>query len=157
MAENFGQSRTGRPPKPTRKPDPPDSRQGPEDTHQDRPRTDDTVGSGNGERTRGGGDERDPTEPAKGLIEQAQDFLTRTDKEIRAALGADPFQESFRPGPRAPNDEQERSLVAPRPPKDEEPLIVPGDPDDLGERGRRRRTRDGVNTSPVLRRGLLGV
>ncbi len=56
-----------------------------------------------------------------------------------------------------PENNQPRPILRPnRPPKEEE-VIIPGDLDDLGERGRRRRSSDDVNTSPVLRRGLLGV
>lgn len=104
---------------------------------------------------RPGGGSGDPTKNEPGLVQQAVDALARIDKEFRAAVGADPFQESFRPDPRPPNDER-----PPRPalkPPDEEEPIVPGDADDLGARDRRRGARDAVNASPVLRRGLLGV
>lgn len=112
----------------------------------------------NDDRNRDDIDGGDPTKEEPGLIEQARDFLDQTDKEIRAALGADPFHESFRPGPRAPNDERPGLFgqnLSPRPAEEEE--FIPGDPTNLGTRGRRRRTTDDVNASPVMRRGLLGI
>lgn len=56
-----------------------------------------------------------------------------------------------------PENNQPRPILRPNRQPEEEEIIIPGDPDDLGERARRRRSRDDVNTSPVLRRGLLGV
>lgn len=62
------------------------------------------------------------------------------------------------PNRNVPNDDERfRLFGVPIPQAEEELPIVPGDPDDLGERGRRRRTRDDATASPVLRRGLLGV
>lgn len=47
---------------------------------------------------------------------------------------------------------------SPGPPREEEaPALLPGDPNDLGARGRRRRAQDDTTPSPILRRGLLGV
>lgn len=128
--------------------------QGPESDRGDlarRPRTEDRGSLGND-------NSGDPTKPEPGLLEQAEDFLTRTHKEIQAALSGtaqDITTPTERPG-RNSNDERLRLLGAgaARP---EEEEIIPGDPSNLGARGRRRRTEDRINSSPVLRRGLLGV
>lgn len=107
----------------------------------------------------GGGD---PTVEERGLVESITDTLDEWSNDIQEALGGDaqditvpterPFDGAHR---RNPNDEV-RSPPPLKPPEEDEP-IIPGDPNDLGARGRRRGTRDAVNASPVLRRGLLGV
>lgn len=106
-------------------------------------------------------DEREPT-VNRGLLNSIENELRAADKAIQRALAPgeplDFADLSRRPERRPPNDELNTGVFRPaKPPEEEEPRILPGDPDDLGERGRRRRTRDDVNSSPVLRRGLLGV
>lgn len=107
-------------------------------------------------------DDRDPSEP-KGLLEALGDLdLRAADEAIQRSIApGEPLDfndPNRRPGPRQSNDERVGLFGRPlAPPKDEEPPILPGDPDDLGERGRRRRTRNDGRASPVLRRGLLGV
>ena len=107
-----------------------------------------------------GGNERDdpPGDPTRktgiGFLDAVDDFFqqSQTPQDIT------PPTERTGPGFNPPNDELNAGLLFPvKPPEEEEPPIVPGDPDDLGERERRRRSRDDVNASPVLRRGLLGV
>ena len=140
------------------RPDDRDRREGPEggSDPRTRPRTAGIFGEG-GDGAGGG----EPTAPTRGLIEQAEDFLTRTHKEIQAALSG-PAQDitppTERPGRRPPNDDRPGGLLRPPPaPEEEEPPIIPGDPSNLGARGRRRRSENDSNASPVLRRGLLGV
>lgn len=126
-----------------------------------------SEGAGDERRARsfpGSGDD-DPTKEAPGLLQRVEDSLTRTHKEIQAALSGPsqdittPTEREVRPGRRNPNDEGASLLgqgLTPRPPEEEDP-IIPGDPSNLGARGRRRRGQDAVTASPVLRRGLLGV
>lgn len=103
----------------------------------------------------------DPTEAPRGLVDRVDASLKELHRDIQKAFSG-PSQDITTPtersGVRPPNDERLPVLNGSRPtPEEEEPSIVAGDPDDLGERGRRRRRRDDVNASPVLRRGLLGV
>lgn len=102
------------------------------------------------------GNERDPTRTTGiGLLDAMNEFLQQPQQPQDITAPTERTASRIRP----PNDELNAGLFRPtRAPEEEEPeIIVPGNPDDLGERGRRRRTRDGVNSSPVLRRGLLGV
>lgn len=100
------------------------------------------------------GDEPDPTRKTGiGFLDAAEDFF----QQSQIPQDITPPTERNGPGFRPPNDELNPGLRFPIKPPEEEMPIVPGDPDDLGERGRRRRRRDDVSTSPVLRRGLLGV
>lgn len=103
--------------------------------------------------------ERDPVRVSAPLAEE--DPLAKLDRTIQEFLGGgpaiDPNEPSRRNPPRRPSDEEnDRRLEPVLRPSEEEPL-VPGDPNDLGARGRRRRTLDDGQESPVLRRGLLGV
>lgn len=86
-------------------------------------------------------DNRDPTR-TDGLLDRAF-----------TAIAEDPFP---RPVAREIGGSRE-SRPAEKGPSDEEEVILPGDPNDLGARGRRRRREDDDTPSPVLRRGLLGV
>lgn len=99
--------------------------------------------------------ERDPTRKTGiGFLDAADTFFQQPQTPQDITPPTERTGDGFRP----PNDELNPGLQFPiKPPEEEVPPIVPGDPDDLGERGRRRRSRDNVNTSPVLRRGLLGV
>lgn len=101
----------------------------------------------------------EPTEP-KGLLEALGDLdLRAADEAIQRGVAPGeplPFDDpSRRPGRRNPNDE-ERPALKPVVAEEEEPVLS-GDPLNLGARGNRRRTQNGVNASPVLRRGLLGL
>ena len=42
-------------------------------------------------------------------------------------------------------------------PEEEEPVLLPGNPSNMGARAARRRKEDDDTPSPILRRGLLGV
>lgn len=122
--------------------------QGPE-ANDDRPRTNDLPGGDiNGDD---GFLPRDPTrDTGLGLLDAA-DIALHDRKQTPQDITV-PTERTDR---RNPNDD-ERPPPALKPPEEDEP-IIPGDPDDFGARGRRRGTRDDVNASPVLRRGLLGV
>lgn len=97
-------------------------------------------------------DDRDPTRKTGiGFLDAADVFLQQPQDPPTIVAPTE------RPGGLSPSDRPVR-LLRPGPPAEEEdPPILPGDPDELGARGRRRRTQDDRNPSPVLRRGLLGV
>ena len=99
-----------------------------------------------------GDDDRDPTRKTGiGFLDAAEAFFQQPQDPPSIVAPTE------RPGSLSPSD-RSAPVLRPRPPAEEEdPPIVPGDPDDLGARGRRRRTQDDRNPSPVLRRGLLGV
>ena len=107
-------------------------------------------------------EESDPRKTGIGMLDAVDDFLqqkqTPGDPNIpteRSVDGFDPQTPEARRHHRNPNDDQRPARPVLKPPE-EEP-IIPGDPSNLGARGRRRGARDDVNASPVLRRGLLGV
>lgn len=109
---------------------------------------------------RRGGPGPEGAENTKGkpkLKPQEPSTLEQLDEDIREFLGADPFEDSFRPARRRPNDEGPDILGQGLRPPAEEEVIVPGDPSNLGARAGRRRKVLEVEQSPVLRRGLLGV
>ncbi len=97
-------------------------------------------------------DDRDPTRTTGiGFLDAADAFLQQPQEP------PDIVTPTERPGTLSPSDRSD-PVLRPRLPAEEEDLpIIPGDPDDLGARGRRRRIQDDRNPSPVLRRGLLGV
>ena len=97
-------------------------------------------------------DERDPTRTTGiGFLDAADAFLQQpqTPQDVTTP--------TERPGNRELADRPRQPLRSVRPPEEEEPPILPGNPNDLGARGRRRRRQDDDTPSPVLRRGLLGV
>ena len=107
------------------------------------------------------GNDGEPTE-SRGLLESVEDSLNKTHLAVQDAFSGPPSvtrpQPTERSGRRPPNDERPGLLgQGVRPPSNDEEVIVPGDPSNLGARGRRRRTVDQVNNPPLLRRGLLGV
>lgn len=117
-----------------------------------------------GDRTTTGGfidtdNDKEPTEP-KGLLEAIIDLDPEAaDAAIQRAFlqpnGKIPeFERTLHPRRERDEDRQRPRSLRPAP---EEEEIVPGNPDDLGARGKRRRTIDEVNNPPLLRRGLLGV
>lgn len=94
----------------------------------------------------GEGPEIDPTAPRGFLDGIIQDAL------------AGPPQGGQRPGGQRQGPEsREPRRPTLRPEEESPPALLPGNPDDLGARGRRRRREDDDTPSPVLRRGLLGV
>lgn len=103
--------------------------------------------------------ERDPVRPSEPLA--PTDPLAVLDRRIQEFLGGGPAIDPNDPGrrnpPRRPSDEESDRRIGPVSKPEEEDLLIPGDPDNLGARGRRRRTQEDVSQSPVLRRGLLGV
>lgn len=115
------------------------------------------------ERTRTPGDDRNEGDPVRESAPLAEDDpLAKLDRTIQEFLGGgpaiDPNEPSRRNPPRRPSDEEnDRRLIPVTRPNEEEEPLLPGDPSDLGARGRRRRTRDDGQESPVMRRGLLGV
>lgn len=113
-------------------------------------------------RTNDSGNEPDPRKTGVGVLDAADEFFqqeqTLQNPNIPTERPVDRFDPQ-NPGERRhhrnPNDDE-------RPPpslksQEEEAPIIPGDPNDLGARGARRRSKDDINASPVLRRGLLGV
>lgn len=108
-----------------------------------------------GESGPGPGNESDPTRRSGiGFLDAADESF----QQPQTPQDITPPTERTGPGFNPPNDELNPRLLFPvKPPEEEEPQTIPGDPDDLGERARRRRSRDDGNASPVLRRGLLGV
>lgn len=117
----------------------------------------DTLG-GPGREDRQGPEGSEKTKGKPELKPQEPSTLEQLDEDIREVLGADPFQESFRPPRRQPSDERPNALgQGLRPPEEEEEEVIPGDPSDLGARARRRRKVLEVDQPPVARRGLLGV
>lgn len=116
--------------------------QGPEGP--DRPRTDGFLGN-DGDDPLG-----DPTQPPG--------FLERADAAIQEALSGTPGDDRITtPNDRAPDRGPDIPLPERRSRDDDEEVIIPGDPNDLGARAQRRRREDDDTPSPVLRRGLLGV
>lgn len=97
----------------------------------------------------------DPTRKTGiGFLDAVDEFLQQDQTPQNITPPTERTGSGFNP----PNDELNPRLARPaKPPEEEEPPILPGNPDDLGARGRRRRRDDDVNASPVLRRGLLGV
>lgn len=103
--------------------------------------------------------ERDPVRQSEPLA--PTDPLAMLDRKIQEFLGGgpalDPNDPSRRNPPRRPSDEEFDRPIGPTSTSEEEEPLLPGDPNDLGARGHRRRAKDDVTQSPVLRRGLLGV
>lgn len=62
-----------------------------------------------------------------------------------------------RTGLRPAADPRQRRLLGSAPEEEEEAPILAHDPENLGERGRRRRTQNTADGSPIFQRGLLGV
>lgn len=90
-----------------------------------------------------GNDGDDPPTSTPGLLAGIEDVLATTDGPAGGGRDREIERRDERPLRPAPAEEEE--------------VIIPGDPNDLGERGRRRRQEDDRDASPVLRRGLLGV
>lgn len=118
-----------------------------------------SVVGGPGRDSRQGPEGAEKTKGKPELKPRDLGTLEQIDLDIRKSLGADPFQDSFRPSPRraGSGDERPNFLNRLAPPPVEEEVILPGDPSNLGARGRRRRNVLDVDQSPVRRRGLLGV
>lgn len=115
----------------------------------DRPRTNDGL-IGDDDAL----NEPDPRRTGIGLLDAAEEFLQQpqTPQDITTPTER-PSTVHHR---RNPRDDDLRPLRPVSSPAEEEE-IIPGNPDDLGARGKRRGSKDEVNASPVLRRGLLGV
>lgn len=104
---------------------------------EDRPRAGASLGEG---------PENEPVVNPRGLLDQAQ-----------SAIEESPVLGSPRGGREIESGGDRDRPLAPPPREEVVPPLLPGDPNDLGARGRRRRREDEDFSSPVLRRGLLGV
>jgi hypothetical protein len=102
-------------------------------------------------------EERRDSRGGDSVVRSALDSADKAIQETFSGPAQDIVTPQERPGLRPAADPRQRRLLGSAPEEEEEAPILAPDPENLGERGRRRRTQNTADGSPIFQRGLLGV